>query len=215
MPGPAPPDRRCKGTAKRQFKDANGQPRGKPGPCLAWTMRGQDVCHKHGGSSPQAKRKAAERMAHEAAERAVETFGLPRDVAPDQALLEEIARTNGHIYWLSEVIRELEPEALTWGLAKREQVGASEFTGTNETEQSGVNVWLELYHRERAHLVVVCKAALSAGIEERRVRLAEQHGALIADVLRSVFSDPDLGLSDAQRRAAPSVVRRHLAIVGG
>jgi hypothetical protein len=182
--------------------------------CKRFRHPGATVCVKHGAAAPQVKRKAAERVKQEAAERAVATFGLPREVAPDQALLEEIARTAGHIDWLGRIIADLEQAALVWGKSKTEDVGASEFTGQNVTEQAAPNVWLELYQKERAHLVVVCKAAISAGIEERRVKLAEQHGALLADVLRSVFADPELGMSDEQRRAAPHVVRRHLASVG-
>jgi hypothetical protein len=182
--------------------------------CKRYRSPGTTVCVKHGAGAPQVRRKAAERVKLEAAARAAATFGLPREVAPDQALLEEIARTAGHIDWLGGIIEALDPKAVVWGTSKTEDVGASEFTGVNTTEQAAVNVWVELYQRERTHLVVVCKAAISAGIEERRVKLAEQHGALLADVLRSVFADPELGMSDEQRRAAPDVIRRHLAVVG-
>jgi hypothetical protein len=173
--------------------------------CKRYRSPGTTVCVKHGAGAPQVRRKAAERVKLEAAARAAATFGLPREVAPDQALLEEIARTAGHIDWLGGIIEALDPKAV---------VCASEFTGVNTTEQAAVNVWVELYQRERTHLVAVCKAAISAGIEERRVKLAEQHGALLADVLRAVFADPELGMSDEQRRAAPDVIRRHLAVVG-
>lgn len=167
----------------------------------------------HGASSPQAKRKAAERIATQRAEAAVVTYGLPRDVAPDVALLEEVARTAGHVDWLAGVVREFEADDLVWGRTRRDEIGASEFDGVNVTEQAAPNVWLELYHRERAHLVKVCAAAIGAGIAERQVRIAERQGALIADLLRAVFADLELGLSEGQRKAAPGVVRRHLAVL--
>jgi hypothetical protein len=36
--------------------------RSKDGPCRNWVMRGQTVCRMHGGSSPQALKKAEERL---------------------------------------------------------------------------------------------------------------------------------------------------------
>jgi len=60
-------------------------------------------------------------------------------------------------------------------------------------------VVLRLYQQERAHLVVVCRVALSAGVEERRVRLAEAQGEQIVGLLRAVRDAAELALSDAQR----------------
>lgn len=166
-------------------------------------------CKLHGGSTPSHSKAALVEMARQA----VETYGLPRDIDPAQALLEEVARTAGHVAWLGEKIREIEPEALVWGRSKAEKITASEYPGTNVTIAAEVNVWLELYRAERKHLVDVSKAAIAAKIDERRVRLAEQHGALLADVLRAVLADPELGMSVDQRRAVPAVIRRHLAAV--
>jgi hypothetical protein len=73
------------------------------------------------------------------------------------------------------------------------------------------SVWLGLYQRERKHLVDVSKAAISAGIEERRVRLAESHGQLLAQVVRGVLADLNLTLE--QQSLVPSVVPRHLRAV--
>ena len=71
------------------------------------------------------------------------------------------------------------------------------------------SVWLELYQKERTHLVAVCATALKCGIAERQVKLAEQHGRLIAEVIRGVLSD----LGVAEEPDVGKVVRRHLKLV--
>src|SRR6266511_3154403 len=63
--------------------------------CTHRPMRGQRVCRHHGGSAPQAKAAVERRDERDEAERAVQTYGLPRDIAPDEALLEEVHRTAG------------------------------------------------------------------------------------------------------------------------
>ena len=40
--------------------------------------------------------------------------------------------------------------------------------------------------------------------------MVEQFGTALADVLRTVFSDPELDLDEKQRAALPAVLRRHL-----
>ena len=191
-------DGRC--TAHR----TNGQP------CHAPAMRGQTVCIKHCGGTPQARGAAGRRLAQAKAIQAVVTYGLPVDIEPQDALIEEVARTAGHVRWLAQLVSEIERADLVWGVTEEQQVRASEFTGVNITKGSVPNVWLDLYQRERTHLVAVCKAAIGAGIAERQVRLAEQQGALIADVIRAVIGDPDLGLSVEQQETARRVASHHL-----
>ncbi|WP_235020185.1 hypothetical protein [Ruania rhizosphaerae] len=174
---------------------------------------GQRVCAVHGGKSPQAKKAAARRIAEAEARAAVVTFGLPVDVAPSEALLEEVRWTAGHVQWLRGRVQQLEPDALTWGETKRVDKGSGAEPGIDTTEAAAVNVWLDLYYRERAHFVAVCTAALKAGVEERRVRLAEQQGELVAVVIRRILDD--LQLTPAQAELAPGVAARHLRAIAG
>ena len=72
-------------------------------------------------------------------------------------------------------------------------------------------VLLELYECERRHLVAVTTAALSAGIEERRVQMAEQQGALVAGVISRALSGIlsrliELGLAEELRAQLPVMV---------
>lgn len=186
---------------------ANGEPCGK------WAMTGQLVCDTCGGRSPQAKAKAAERAMEQKALKAMETYGLPLDVSPGDALLNEVRYTAGHVAWLRERVRELEDRELVWGKTEQVDKQASEFTGVDTTEAAKPNIWLELYYRERKHLVDVAKAAIAAGIEERKVRLAEQQGALVASVIRHILAD--LELSREQKDRVPEVVPRHLRALAG
>jgi hypothetical protein len=165
---------------------------------------GSGNCHFHGGSSPNGRKHATGL----AARKAVETYGLPRDISPTDALLEEVRYTAGHVAWLRGKVAALEERDLVWGVTEQVDKQASEFAGTDTTEAAVPNVWLELYMRERKHLVDVTKAAISVGIEERRVRLAEAQGAVVAEVIRRILGR--LELSDAQSALVPRVVPEEL-----
>jgi hypothetical protein len=56
-------------------------------------------------------------------------------------------------------------------------------------------------------------AALKAGVEERRVRLAEQQGALVAQAIRNILDA--LHLTPAQLELVPTVVPAQLRLIGG
>jgi hypothetical protein len=61
----------------------------------------------------------------------------------------------------------------------------------------------------RPHLHRRCDAtALDAGVEERRVRIAEAQGELLAGVIKAILGD--LGPNKKQQNEAPAIVRRHL-----
>ncbi len=190
--------------SKRQALPCSGTRSTDGKPCEAFAINGGTVCSAHGGSAPQVKARAVARRREAEAERAVVTYGLPRDISPTDALLEEVRYTAGHVAWLREQVQVLEAETLVWGVTEEVDKQATEFGGTDTTRAAAVNMWLDLYHRERKHLLDVCKAAISVGIEERRVRLAEAQGSLVADVIRRILGRLDL--SDAQSRLVPLVV---------
>ena len=206
---------KCKATAK-----GTGQR------CQAWAMAGAEVCRVHGGRAPQVKAAAARRLAAQAAEQAVRTLGLAVDISPTEALLEEVRWTAGHVAWLRGKVQELAEEpthrhvtfdgededlletpgqrgALVWGTTKVKTGGDD--AGT--TQEAKPSLWYELYARERTHLIKVCDAAIRAGVEERRVRLAEQQGDLLAFAIRRILEA--FGLADDPRvpEVVPGVLR--------
>jgi hypothetical protein len=133
------------------------------------------------------------------AKQAVAVYGLPRDVDPHVALLEELHRTAGHVDWLSRRIAAFERAD------ELKQLAAGAGGATWERPA----VWVELYQAERRHLAAVAKVCIEVGVEERRVSLAERQGALVAEAIRGILTD--LGVVD--RPDAAAVVRRHLTLV--
>ena len=185
--------------------------------CKKWAIRGAKTCLAHGSGSKKARAAAARRVeeakAAEAAERAVTTLGLSRDVSPSEALLEEVRWTAGHVDWLRDRVREVERDELVWGKTKWKQVDSADGPIEETVETASTSVWYDLYEKERRHLVAVCTAALRAGVEERRVRLAEAQGAQVAEVIRAILDD--LSLTLEQQQKVGTVVPARLRLLAG
>lgn len=171
-------DRRCTATAK-----------GSGSRCKRLAIPGGSVCVKHGGGAPQVREAAQVRLLQRQAVLAAETYGLPREVDPHSALLEELHRTAGAVTWLGAVVAELDQATI------------------------GGHALVELWSDERDRLVKVAKTCVDVGIEERRVRLAESAGAQLAAVVRAVLDR--LELSDQQRLLALQVVPEEFRRLGG
>lgn len=171
-------------------------------PCMAQAKKDMTVCRVHGGALPQVIAAAERRRAEREAQMALETMGKPRAIDPHGALLEELHRTAGAVEWLGAVVAELEKEEITWGLM--EEVIGGPMAGSKYG--SGANVWVNMWQAERTQLVKVSKMCIDAGIEERKVRLAESAGELMAQVVRAILDE--LELSPAQREIASTAVPR-------
>lgn len=186
-------------------------------PCGLSPAAGATRCGRHGGNSPQAKKAAERRVAEEKAkkvlERGVRTLGLPVDIDPGKALLDEIHWTAGHVQWLRGKVRDLEDDELVWGREKHEDGVGPQGAVDVTTEKAGPSVWYELYLKERDHLTKTCALALKAGIEERKVKLAESQGALVAEAIRRILAA--LNLSPAQQAMVPEIVPQQLRLLAG
>lgn len=182
--------------------------------CKRRPIPGGTVCAMHGGKTPAVAAKAQERLLARQALVAAEAFGLPREVDPHTALLEELHRTAGAVQWLGALVADLERESIVWGKVK-ETHGTQLEHGTDNgtTKAAAVNVWVRLWQEERDRLAKVAKTCVDVGIEERRVRLAESAGQQLAAVIRSVLDR--LELSDVQRSLAVQVVPDELRRLAG
>jgi hypothetical protein len=80
------------------------------------------------------------------------------------------------------------------------------------TGEAKRHVLIVMRDAERDRLRKVAVDCANAGIEDRRIRLAEDRARLMADVFRAVFADPELGLTAEQQEVAPTVAGRHLRL---
>lgn len=155
---------------------------------------GYGRCKHHMGCTPSGRKGAQQEMAAEAVER----FGIPRQVSPQDALMEEVHRSAGVVAYLDTIVRELEEEKLKQHTMDDE--------GRHWEKES---VWVKMYRDERAHLVKVAAEAIRCGIEERQVRVAEAQAVLFAQAIKGILVD--LGVD--RHPHVNEIVRRHLTAV--
>lgn len=155
-------------------------------------------CKNHGGATEAGRKSAIKQEAREMAA----NYGLPVEVDPGVALLQEVYRTAGHVAFLQQAVGEMGEHEMV-GPVGREGIDDQ---GIESHPRTVPSVWLNLYMEERQHLARVCKMALDVGIAERQVRIAEQQGELLAGAIRLILED--LGVAD--HPDAPKIVRRHL-----
>lgn len=149
------------------------------------------------------------------------TLGLPRDIPPAQALLEEVGRAAGHVAWLAMKVAELAPEDVVWGVAEEierpgviDESGEELGGGVEVRRKATLNMWVRLYQDERQRLVVAADKALGANAQDRISAVFEQIGGAYVQMIERVLDALDL--SAEQRARVPDVVTGELrAIAGG
>jgi hypothetical protein len=136
-------------------------------------------CKFHLGNTKAHEKNAVTQEAR----RSMVEFGQSLDVEP--ALLGVLHLSAGHLNWI------------------REELAATEDKSTFDAQ-----VLLRMWDDERDRIARISKAALDVGVAEKQIRLAERYGEQLAGLLRAVFYDDALGLTEAQRSRLPDVLRR-------
>ncbi|MFC0673537.1 hypothetical protein [Brachybacterium hainanense] len=177
------------------------------------------MCRVHGGSIPAVRAAAARRVAEGKAAKAMRLFAEPVDIDPAQALLELVQWTAGEVrYWRAEVaaIAETKPASLTWGKTKAEKGVGPQGPVDTETHEAVRPVAYAMLTDAQDRLARYAAAALKAGVEERRVKLAEDQGALVAQVIRRILDRLDLSKWQAEMvgTVVPEELRALAASVG-
>lgn len=181
-------------------------------PCGRRPMKGQRVCPMHGGKATRARNNGIAKHALQV-ERARAGMAMTKvDIHPVIALLDAVQWTAGEVdYWRARV-QQLDDEQLTWSTTThREGVGPLGVVD-ERTHEATRHVAYTQYVEAQERLVRFSTAALKAGVEERRVRLAEAQGEAVAGVLRAVLDELDL--TDEQKAVAARVIPERLRALG-
>jgi hypothetical protein len=165
---------------------------------------GYGNCKFHGGNAPNgvihAARVAARHMAVEL------------DVEPHDALLWCVKITAGEVRYFTEKISGLEAEELV--VAEEKTRVSSGDTVRETSSRADLHLWVHARAQAVDRLARYSKMAIDAGVEERRVRLAETLATELSDIFAAVFAA--LRLTPDQLQVARPIVHRHLlALEGG
>jgi len=145
--------------------------------CKGQAVPGLNVCYQHGGAPKGSQEAAMARSTTATIEQFVAVYGEPRtNITAEEAMAEELARTAGHVAWLEERLRQQDPTTFikSMWMYKRQSGYVSPDEVDNFAWNAAGAVWIELYMKERAHLLRTAEVLIRSGFEERRVRLAEK-----------------------------------------
>ncbi len=175
---------------------------------------GAGRCRFHGGASPTHQAKAT----RELAQRACMKLGIPVETNPAEALLHAVWEAAGNVEFYRQLIQELEahPEEGQYSEdsegkthyrpGKRGIYGETYHISGIPTGEATVHVLVQLYNEERDRLVKYSSEALRAGVEERRVKLAESEARVLFGAVMAALAEADLSFQQQES------VRRSIAM---
>ena len=134
-------------------------------------------CKYHGGNTPTHRQQAQREVIKQEALK----LGLSVEVDPATAIIQLVWQCAGDL-------------AFYRSLVERENLLQVE-TGPGGSSKVTPHPWTVLYHQAEDRLANVSQAALRAGVEERRVRLAERDATAIFAAIQVALGA--LGVSDA------------------
>ncbi len=175
-------------------------------------------CKFHGGNLPSGKIAAGVQIAahlggkREGALTNAPVYGMPEDMAPADALLWCVAITAGEVRYLSAKVAGLTEDEVLGRSPLDDAGGEDGFMGMRAVQHREVQPHLWVRERRLAvdRLAKMSSMAITAGVSERLVALAEHQATELADLFRAVFDD--IGLTPAQWALAEPVLERRLLL---
>lgn len=210
----APLDTTTSETSRRGFPLATCGAKARSGkPCKQQAGWGTDHlgfanCKLHGGLSPTGIKHAAGLQARHLA--------VEVDMEPHDALLWCVRVAAGEVVFFTRKISELEETALVVESERVETDEGGEWglkTKTVTSTDARLHIWVEGRAHAVDRLAKYAKMAVDAGVEERRVRIAETLSSELSDLLAAVFAA--MGATPEQLQLARPIVHRHLLVLEG
>lgn len=151
---------------------------------------GTGKCSFHGGNLPSHRKKGANDSLNQ-------LMGREIQINPLDAILWCIRLKAGEVKWLTMKMAEMDKD--------------QEWFEWTEYQGKQFNVWVRQRDAAMRDLTRFSKDAISLGLAERAVRLAEHYGDMIAKLINGILGD--LSLTPDQLQYAPQIVRRHLIAI--
>lgn len=194
---------------------------------MNWRQKGGTLCLQRHGKAPQVKRKAAENLERQEAERRMAkalTSITPNPTFSDplQGLLWEVAMSAQAVEWLAEQVAQLNvPDPKNSGIPDtveailndedddrrnrwRDKLGRpiiyqdpAALWGADHEGDGAPHILWKMWNEERERHVRTCAIAIKAGVSERMVALAEQQGTLVVRIITYMLDN--LGVDEPTR----------------
>lgn len=178
--------------------------------CQTVPVKGARRCRQHGGSSPQAKAKARERIIEADARQILGRIDpkVSRE-HPVEMLMNLIWAKDAEVAWLRGRVQSLNEDDLVWGKTQTETGVNSQGPVDVTTYKAEVSVWYKLLRDAENQLANWITMAQKAGVDERRVRIAESQGASVAKAIKAILDALDLSADQWERvpLIVPQVLR--------
>lgn len=161
---------------------------------------------KAGVSQANSRKRAVEEI------RATARFGnfpIPADMSPVDVLVDELKRSAGFCFWIESKMAEWPDDLVDLQTENIDDKGSMQVATNNKA------LWMDVWQRERAHLARVAKMCIDAGVDERRVQLAERQAEVMFSLINEAFEM--LRLTPEQKANVPKIMPaliRRVAIPG-
>ena len=171
------------GRVKRQCQGKNKA--GKP--CGIEPAKGAKMCYRHGGKARQVAQKAKQRAvvqdhAQEIRRLKIDTYRGIDD--PARALIDLVAAKSAEVMFLKHLEASLHDEhgddVYAWHKAETTE---NNITGETIKHKAGPHPVIVQRRQAEKDLATIASDALKAGVEERRVRLAELQVKAVSDAI--------------------------------
>lgn len=201
----------------------------RKGPCGQHVSGSDKVCHWHGREAPQTRAAASRREAMAEVEAELCGLGVAIEVDPGEALLQMVHQSAGAVAVYGALVAELpmhpvivlddqcvedgqEAQPAGGWLRRRHAAGqlllSPGLYGPDHLGDARRHILVAMWDAERERLANFARIALAAGVDERRVRLAEHQGQSMAGVVTAVLDA--LELSPEQREVGRRVATEQL-----
>lgn len=192
---------------------------GKTIPCTKAPLKGMTVCRTHGGAIKASQVAAQQRIALMTAQGEIAELMRECDIPeqhPIDGLLEVVRVSGAMMRLLTVKVGELKEEPLVKevlvekGESLRTKLVADSdaFWGLNAREEMVPSIYVQLLQTWTERYERACKTALEAGIEERRIQLAEDTSETFFRALSQAVLEA--GLDPVTRAALNEALARQL-----